>query len=126
MELASRRMDSMRAKTIRGKRQEQLKNIKPQLDLIAWRLKALANEQQEQLESKGSGDASETSNSIVKKLKVHASAHRRTITLTPHCCLNWMQARRYLVVHGAQSNSGTRPVQLTEFVRRMNEREECL
>jgi hypothetical protein len=46
-------MDSMRAKTIRGKGGT-VKNIKPQLDLIAWRLKALA-EQQEQLESKGGG-----------------------------------------------------------------------
>jgi hypothetical protein len=51
-----------------------------------------------------------TASSAKKTQRVRASAHRRAITLTPHCCLTGgYEPRRYLVVHGAQSNSGTRP-----------------
>jgi Ca2+-binding EF-hand superfamily protein len=127
MELASRRMDSMRAKSIRGKRQEQLKNIKPQLDLIAGRLKALANEQ-DQLERKGSGDASEASNIIVssKRLKESVQVHTDgTVTFDASLLFDELDTSRDGVLSYTELNQILEldPVQLTEFVRRMNERE---
>jgi Ca2+-binding EF-hand superfamily protein len=120
MELASRRMDSIRAKSIRGKRQEQLKNIKPQLDLIAGRLKALKLKHQER------GDV-ESSNSILRKnakesVQVHTDG---AITFDASLLFDELDTSRDGVLSYTELNQILEldPVQLTEFIRRMNERE---
>lgn len=126
MELASRRVNSMRAKSIRGKRQEQLKKIKPQLDLIAGRLKALANEH-DQLESKGSAGEVEVSNSIVRKspkesVRVHSDG---AITFDASLLFDELDTSRDGILSYTELNQILEldTVQLTEFVHRMNERE---
>jgi hypothetical protein len=127
VELASRRMDSMRAKSIGRKKQEQLKNIKPQLDLIAGRLKVLANEQHDQLERKESAGEAKASNSIVrKKLKESVQVHTDGgITFDASLLFDELDTSRDGILSYTELNQILEldPVQLTEFVRRMNERE---
>jgi Ca2+-binding EF-hand superfamily protein len=124
VELASRRMDSMRVKSIRGKRQEQLERIKPQLDLIAGRLRVLANEQDQM----GSGD---TGNSIISSIiskKHKESVQVRTdgaVTFDAKLLFDELDTSRDGILSYTELNQILEldPVQLTEFVRRMNERD---
>lgn len=124
VELASRRMDSMRAQSIRGKRQKELQRIKPQLDLIAGRLRVLANEQ-DQPESVGSGHTNSSFGG--KKLKESVQVRTDgTITFDASLLFDELDTNSDGILSYTELNRILEldPVQLTEFVRRMNEREE--
>jgi hypothetical protein len=127
LELASRRMNSMRAEMDRGKRQEQLKGIKPQLDLIAGRLKVLAN-QQDHLESKGSMEES-----MATSISGNSSGSKRpeesvqfhtdgAITFDAKILFDALDTSRDGILSYTELNVilGLDHVQLIEFVRRMN------
>jgi hypothetical protein len=130
LELASRRMNSIRAEMDRGKKQEQLKRIKPQLDLIAGRLKVAAN-QQDHLESKGSMEesmASSDSGNIrgsrgskrpEESVQLHTDG---AITFDAKLLFDALDTSRDGILSYTELNVilGLDHVELIEFVRRMN------
>jgi hypothetical protein len=129
LELASRRMDSMRAESHRGKKHERLKRIKPQLEIIAGRLRAKQQEQ-DFLESKGSGEG-DTSNSIeiVNSKRPKESVHVDTDGAVTFDAKQLFDDLDTAPTDGTLSYTELNAIleldhlQLIEFVRRMNKLE---
>jgi Ca2+-binding EF-hand superfamily protein len=129
MELANRRINSMRVESLGlsqaynnygpGKRQEQLKRIKPQLDLIAGRLRVVAN--QDKLDCTGSNDTNHsTSSKKNEPVRVHPDG---PITFDAKRLFDELDADgdgnlSYTELNAILELNG---LQLTEFVRRMND-----
>jgi Ca2+-binding EF-hand superfamily protein len=120
LELASRRMDSMRLRSYSINKQEQLKRIKPQLDLIAGRLnKVVANQQDhtKSMESNGTSDSESGS----KRLSVHVYTGG-AITFDAKLLFDELDTSRDGILSYTELNVILEldHVQLMEFVRRMN------
>jgi Ca2+-binding EF-hand superfamily protein len=142
MELANRRINSMRVESLGlsqaynnygpGKRQEQLKRIKPQLDLIAGRLRVVAlAKNQDKLSSTGSNSNTDTTSTNHSTSSSSSKKNRESVRVQSEGAITF-DAKRVFDELDADGNGNLsytelnailelNGVQLTEFVRRMND-----